>query len=160
MAVEIERKFLVKNDSWRNDAQGNAITGVRFRQGYLSSKPEATVRVRLEGEKAKLTIKGKNKGIARAEFEYDIPQQDANAMLDSLCEKPLIEKVRYYRNEDGFTWEIDVFEGENQGLIVAEVELESEQQSLALPSWVGEEVSSDPHYFNANLVSNPFKNWG
>ena len=159
MAVEIERKFLVSSDQWRWDADGNEIEGVRFCQGYLSSKPEATVRVRMEGDAAKLTIKGKNKGLARAEFEYSIPPNEAEQLLSNLCEKPLIEKVRYCRKEGPFTWEIDVFEGDNQGLVVAEVELESENQTVHLPGWIGEEVSHDARYFNANLVANPFKNW-
>lgn len=159
MAVEIERKYLIKNDQWQVDGNGENLVGVRFRQGYLSSNPEATVRVRLQGDAAKLTIKGKTKGISRAEYEYDIPLQDANAMLDSLCQKPLIEKVRYFRKLGELTWEIDVFEGDNQGLVVAEVELESEHQNIDLPNWVGEEVSGDPRYYNVNLIAHPYKDW-
>ena len=159
MALEIERKFLVKDDSWRRDQKGEPLSGTRFRQGYLSSNPDSTVRVRLQGEQAKLTIKGKNRGIARAEFEYDIPVQDATQMLDTLCARPLIEKVRYIRRESGHCWEIDVFEGDNAGLIVAEVELASESDSVAKPDWLGEEVSDDPRYYNVNLVSHPFKDW-
>lgn len=160
MAVEIERKFLVQNDNWKASDDGAPLQGLRFRQGYIPAEGLTTVRVRLEGPAAKLTIKGKNEGLARAEFEYPIPLDDANAMLDSLCAKPLIEKTRYCRTEHGLVWEIDVFEGENEGLIVAEVELEREDQQVNLPDWVGQEVSGDPRYYNVNLVSNPYRGWG
>lgn len=154
MAKEIERKFLVTGDPWRT-----AASQVTYRQGYLSSHPDRTVRVRTDGRKAKLTIKGLTRGATRDEFEYDVPLADAEAMLDRLCERPLIEKTRYLVPHDGRTWEIDVFEGENLGLVVAEVELDSEHQSVTLPPWVGREVTDDPRYFNANLIKNPFKNW-
>ena len=159
MAVEIERKFLVKDDGWRTDADGHPIPGVPYRQGYLSSGVDATVRVRLQGSEARLTIKGKTKGVSRAEFEYSIPADDANDMLSNLCQKPLIEKVRYQRLESGLIWEIDEFEGDNAGLIVAEVELDSEDQPFSLPPWVGQEVSSEERYYNVNLVKHPFKSW-
>lgn len=159
MGVEIERKFLVKNDSWRLDAHGLPIVGVPFRQGYLPTADHTTVRVRLEGAVAKLTIKGKSEGLARLEFEYTIPVEDARQMLDQLCQKPLIEKVRYCRSEQGYIWEIDEFGGDNQGLIMAEVELEAEDEQPPLPDWVGEEVTGDPRYYNAALVSHPYRNW-
>ena len=159
MSVEIERKFRVKNDDWRLDAHGQRIAGVRFCQGYLPTTDETTVRVRLEGASAKLTIKGKTEGMSRLEFEYNIPLQDAEQMLAQLCEKPLIEKVRYCRSEAGYVWEIDEFAGDNEGLIVAEVELESEADQPMLPDWVGEEVTGDPRYFNVALVKHPFRAW-
>ena len=158
MAIEIERKFLLKNDSWKIDEKGNEIVGTAFRQGYLKTE-DVTVRVRLEGERSKLTIKGKTVGMSRLEYEYDIPLADANEMLDKLCQKPIIEKTRYLRKEGELTWEIDIFEGENAGLVVAEVELASEDQTVALSSWVGEEVTGDVRYYNSNLVNNPFARW-
>ena len=159
MAVEIERKFLVQGDGWRVDTQGLPIAGVPFRQGYLPVQKGITVRVRIEGAVAKLTIKGETHGFTRQEYEYAIPLADAQQMLDSLCEKPLIEKVRYCRNEQGYVWEIDEFSGDNQGLIVAEVELESEDEQPPLPAWAGQEVTGDVRYFNSALVKNPFCNW-
>ena len=159
MAVEIERKFLVSSDRWRFNEDGTAIQGTPFRQGYIPSQGLATVRVRLEGEEARLTIKGENQGLARMEFEYPIPLEDARQMLDSLCRRPLIEKTRYCRPAAGVLWEIDVFEGENSGLVVAEVELESEDQVVSLPDWIGQEVSGDPRYYNVNLVANPYSRW-
>jgi adenylate cyclase len=154
MAKEIERKFLVSGEPWRA-----ASPGASYRQGYLSSHPERSVRVRSDGKKAKLTIKGLTRGATRDEFEYDLPLADAEAMLDQLCERPLIEKTRYLVPYGGRTWEIDVFQGDNLGLVVAEVELASEGEPLALPPWVAREVSDDPRYFNANLVKSPFKTW-
>ncbi len=154
MATEIERKFLVKNSAWKKGAKGTL-----YRQGYLSTDPERTVRVRLEGETGKLTIKGKTEGISRAEYEYAIPAGEAGEMLDSLCLSPLIEKTRYRLVYAERTWEVDEFHGDNAGLIVAEVELESEKAPLLLPEWVGQEVSDDPRYFNASLVSHPFSKW-
>lgn len=159
MGVEIERKFLLRNDDWRTLPTGEAVKGVPFRQGYLASGTEATVRVRLQGDSARLTIKGKTDGVSRAEFEYTIPVEEAQVMLDTLCRRPLIEKVRYCRKENGLTWEIDEFMGDNAGLLVAEVELESEDQVFTLPDWVGEEVSGDERYYNVNLVAYPFKDW-
>ncbi|MBI4854036.1 MAG: CYTH domain-containing protein [Acidobacteria bacterium] len=154
MAHEIERKFLIKNEEWRK-----LTKGILYRQGYLSTIPERTVRVRVVGENAYLTVKGLTKGLTRVEFEYEIPLLDANQMLDQLCERPIIEKLRHKLDFAGFTWEIDEYLGENQGLIIAEVELDDEKDYLELPSWVGEEVSDDPKYFNASLVTNPFHKW-
>lgn len=154
MAREIERKFLVRKDAWvpRNP-------GVLFTQGYLNSQKERVVRVRLEGTAAKLTIKGLTTGLTRLEFEYDIPAADATEMLDALCERPIISKHRHVEMHGGLKWEIDVFHGDNEGLIVAEVELPSEGVELARPPWAGDEVSSDPRYFNANLIAHPYKTW-
>jgi CYTH domain-containing protein len=154
MSKETERKFLIKNDSWRSLAKGK-----RYQQGYLSRDKERVVRIRTVGDKGFLTIKGKTTGATRAEFEYDIPAADAEAMLDHLCERPLIEKNRYKIEFGGLIWEVDEFLGENQGLIVAEVELESEDQPFEKPTWIGEEVTGDPKYFNSNLVQHPFTRW-
>lgn len=154
MGKEIERKFLLKGDAWRSLAKGTA-----YRQGYLNSQKERTVRIRTVGDKAFLTIKGVTVGATRAEYEYPIPFDECNAMLDTLAEKPLIEKNRYKIKQGEFTWEIDEFFGDNQGLIVAEVELQSEDQKFDKPEWVGEEVTGDPRYFNSNLIKHPFTRW-
>ena len=154
MGKEIERKYLIKDDTWRKQASGTT-----YRQGYLSTVKERTVRVRTIDDKGFLTIKGITIGATRREYEYEIPMADANEMLDELCEKPIIEKTRFKISHTGLTWEIDEFAGVNQGLIVAEVELESEDQNIDFPPWVGEEVSGDPRYFNSNLIANPFANW-
>ena len=153
MAEEIERKFLLKNDTWKT-----AASGTRFRQGYLSTVKERTVRVRLEGDRGFLTVKGLSTGAVRKEYEYEIPVQEAGALLN-LCEQPLIEKTRYRIENKGLTWEVDEFEGKNRGLILAEIELDSEDQEIELPCWIGREVTDDPKYFNANLVKNPFNTW-
>lgn len=156
MATEIERKFLVTGDGWRANSSATP-----YRQGYLSTEVERNVRVRLKGDKATLTVKGKARGaegITRLEYQYDIPTEDATALLE-LCEKPLIEKVRHKLDVGGLEWVIDEFSGDNAGLIVAEVELESEDQPFERPSWIGEEVSHDTRYLNANLVSHPYKDW-
>ncbi len=154
MAKEIERKFLVKGDAWRQ-----LDTGKIYRQGYLSVTPERTVRVRTIGDAGFLTIKGKNIGATRMEFEYEIPLDDAAEMLDKLCEKPLIEKIRRKIPFGGFTWEVDEFFGDNAGLVIAEVELSDETRQPELPDWIGEEVTDDPRYYNANLVKNPYSMW-
>ena len=154
MGFEIERKFLVLGHAWRSRA-----TGTRYRQGFLSTEPERTVRVRAAGPRGWLTIKGKTMGARRIEHEYEIPLRDAEDMLESLCKRPLIEKVRYTIVVGDHTWEIDVFEGENEGLIVAEIELQSEDETFERPQWLGDEVTHDARYFNANLVQNPFRTW-
>ena len=154
MGEEIERKFLVATEGWRETAEGT-----RYRQGFLSTEPERTVRVRVAGPRGSITVKGKNVGARRTEFEYEIPVADAERMLDTLCKRPLIEKVRYTVAVAPHTWEIDVFEGENAGLVVAEIELRSEHEAFDKPEWVGDEVTGDPRYFNSNLVSNPYQTW-
>lgn len=154
MAKEIERKFTVDTDKWK---PGDG--GMRVRQGYLPISGRTTVRVRITGDDAWLTIKGENKGAVRSEFEYSIPLRDAHQILDELCERPFIEKIRYAVNYAGATWEVDVFEKENAGLIIAEIELISENQEIELPPWVAAEVTHDPKYYNANLIKFPFKNW-
>ncbi len=154
MGKEIERKYLVDEDgTWRNAA------GTFYRQGYLSTVKERTVRVRTIGEKGYLTIKGITVGMTRLEYEYEIPVQEAAEMLDILCERPLIEKKRHVLEFEGLTWEVDEFFGDNAGLILAEVELEAETQVFARPSWLGKEVTDDARYFNANLVSCPYSEW-
>ena len=152
MALEIERKFLVTGDEWRN------AEGVVMRQGYLSTHPERTVRVRVEGDRATLAVKGITRGATRSEYEYDIPPEEADELL-RLCEPPLIEKVRRTLEHDGLLWDVDEFFGENQGLVVAEVELDREDRPFTKPPWVGEEVTHDPRFYNANLVANPFTKW-
>lgn len=154
MGAEIERKFLLTGDAWRELGEGT-----HYRQGYLNSVKERTVRVRTINDKGFLTIKGITVGASRVEYEYEIPKDECSAMLDDLAEKPIIEKSRYKIDFAGFTWEIDEFFGENEGLIVAEIELESEDQAFEKPEWVGEEVSGDPRYFNSNLIKHPYTKW-
>ena len=154
MGTEIERKFLVKSREWQ---EGNEP--LHTCQGYLASGGECTVRIRVQGERAFLTIKGKTEGMTRAEYEYPIPVADAEEMLQGLCQKPYIEKNRYHVYHAGRKWEVDVFLGENQGLVVAEIELDSEEQQIELPPWVGEEVTDDPRYRNSCLVRKPFSQW-
>ncbi len=154
MGKEIERKFLVTGEAWRNQAPG-----VLYRQGYLSSAKERTVRVRLAGDRGWLTIKGLTVGASRAEYEYEIPARDAAAMLDDLVETPLIEKLRHKVPHGGLIWEVDEFLGDNAGLIVAEVELADEAQAFNKPAWAGEEVTGDARYFNSNLGQRPYKHW-
>jgi len=152
MATEIERKFLVKNDRWRSLGSPRL-----YCQGYLA-QGLATVRVRIVETIGYLTIKGKTEGMSRSEFEYPIPLADAQALL-ALCERPLIEKYRYTIADRGFVWEVDEFLGDNAGLVIAEVELQTETDAPPLPDWIGEEVTGDPRYYNANLVRNPFSQW-
>ncbi|EDX78002.1 adenylate cyclase [Coleofasciculus chthonoplastes PCC 7420] len=154
MAIEIERKFLVKGDQWRTLGQG-----MLYRQGYIATHNLTTVRVRLVGDQGYLTIKGKTDNFSRVEYEYPIPGSDAQEMLETLCDRPLIEKTRYRIECKGLVWEVDEFMGENEGLIFAEVELTDENQDVELPDWIGQEVTGDPHYYNANLVRHPFSQW-
>ena len=154
MGVEIERKFLLVGDGWR--ALGEPVL---LRQGYLSSNPDRTVRVRIEGGQGTMTIKGRSVGATRAEWEYPIPLLDANELLDRLCEQPIIEKFRRRIALGGHTWEVDEFLGANQGLVVAEIELSSETEAFDKPDWVGAEVTDDRRYFNSSLIRHPFSNW-
>lgn len=154
MGTEIERKFLVRGDAWRSGAKR-----VDARQGYLAVGPPASVRVRIMGDKAHLNIKQATLAVARAEFEYEIPVADAHELLDTLCDGRIVEKTRHYVEHGGMTWEVDEFRGANAGLIVAELELESEDQPFDRPSWLGEEVSGDARYFNSNLALNPYSTW-
>lgn len=154
MGIEIERKFLVTGDGWRQPASAQT----RFSQGYLSRDPARTVRVRLAGERAWLTIKGATRGATRAEFEYEIPPADA-AQLLAMCDGPVVDKIRHLCVFDGMSWEVDEFLGANAGLVVAEIELQSEDQVFARPSWLGAEVTCDARYVNANLAVRPYSSW-
>jgi adenylate cyclase len=153
MALEIERKFLVKENTWRNGQ------GTMYRQGYLNSDENRNVRVRVIEDRGYLTVKGISKGATRVEYEYEIPKAEADDMLDNLCEKPLISKKRFTIEFKGFVWEVDEFFGDNEGLIIAELELESEDQVFIKPEWIGEEVTEDPKYFNSNLIHRPYSKW-
>ena len=154
MGVEIERKFLLSGDGWRQLGEP-----VLLRQGYLCSDPERTVRVRIEGETGALTIKSKGSGVRRGEWEYPIPLPEAQELLDTLCERPLVEKYRRRIEHAGFTWEVDEFLGENAGLVVAEIELPSEDTVFDRPDWIGREVSGDRRYYNSSLIRFPYSQW-
>lgn len=156
--LEIERKFRLRDERWRHAVDG--LEAQRLVQGYLSRDPQRSVRVRLAGDTAWLTVKGMSERASRLEFEYPIPAADAEAML-ALCEGPLIDKQRYRLPIDNDTryWEIDEFFGDNAGLVVAELELRSENETVPQPSWLGEEVTGDPNYYNSNLSQRPFAYW-
>jgi adenylate cyclase len=154
MGVEIERKFLLSGDGWRSLGEP-----VLLRQGYLSSEKARVVRVRTEGGAGTLTIKGANKGATRGEWEYPIPLADANELLDTLCEQPLIEKYRRRITFAGKVWEVDEFLGENAGLAFAEIELDDENEAFDKPDWIGADVTDDRRYYNANLIRHPFSRW-
>ena len=153
MGQEIERKYLVKNNGWKNLA-----SGVVYRQGYIATAGKQTVRVRIIGNQGYLTIKGETVGQTRSEFEYPIPVEDAAAMLETLCDRLLIEKTRYKIPIGDLVWEIDEFMGENTGLVIAEVELQSETQQIELPEWIERQVT-DPKYYNSNLAKHPYSQW-
>jgi adenylate cyclase len=153
MATEIERKFLVTSEAWRAGAAGRRLV-----QGYLCRDPEPSVRVRIDGAGGFVTIKGKTLGASRAEFEYPIPLADAEALLQ-LCLAPLIDKTRYQVVVDGKHWEIDEFAGDNTPLVIAEIELTSEDEPFTHPPWLGEEVTHDPRYFNSQLTISPYSRW-
>ena len=154
MDVEIERKFLLVGNEWR--ALGQPVL---LRQGYLSATPERTVRVRIEGEQGVLTIKSKSEGASRGEWEYPIPLNDATELLERLCERPLVEKYRRRIGHAGFVWEVDEFLGENAGLVVAEIELPSQDAAFDRPAWIGQEVTADKRYYNSNLIRSPYSTW-
>lgn len=155
MGVEIERKFLLANDAWRAAVTRRA----KMQQGYLSTARDCTVRVRLEGDAARLTIKGATHGIERAEFEYPIPVTDAKQLLDSLCGGRTLAKTRHYVEVGTHCWEIDEFHGANQGLVVAELELAAAEEAFERPAWLGDEVSDDARYYNSVLIQRPFTTW-
>ncbi|MDH5300103.1 MAG: CYTH domain-containing protein [Gammaproteobacteria bacterium] len=155
MAVEIERKFTLKNDHWRRHVRQSKS----YRQGYLSGGQQSSVRVRIEDQLANINIKSATLGIHRQEYEYAIPLKDAHELLNTLCVKPLIEKTRHFVEHQGKTWEVDEFHGDNAGLIVAEIELSSENEQFPLPEWVDQEVSHDVRYYNVSLVKHPYKDW-
>lgn len=154
MPMEIERKFLVDTQ-----CLGELPAGKRYRQGYLPAAGNTSVRARICDDAAWLTIKGKTVGASRLEFEYPIPVADAEGILDSLCEGSIIDKTRHLVEHAGHTWEVDVFAGDNAGLVIAEVELESDDEAVEVPGWAIEEVTQDPRYYNANLVRKPYSNW-
>lgn len=154
MPQEIERKFLTANEAWKSEVSRSVL----LKQGYLNSTKERTVRIRIAGEQAFLTIKGPVTGVTRAEYEYEIPISDGLSMIN-LCEQPLIEKTRHYVSIGDHLWEIDVFTGANEGLTVAEIELTAEGEAFIRPDWLGEEVSSDARYYNSSLIRCPFISW-
>ena len=153
--LEIERKFLVVGDDWRKGAKATPIA-----QGYIHKSKELVLRARTKGDKGFLTIKADQGGISRLEFEYQIPSEDVTAMFESLCADPPLEKTRWVVEVDGMTWEIDEFHGVNDGLIMAEIELDSADQEFQRPAWAGPEVSDDSRFFNAYIAENPFSTWG
>ncbi len=155
MAIEIEHKFLLANDDWRK----HVSRSVKYRQGYLSSQPTSSIRVRISDDHAWLNIKTATIGTHRHEYEYEIPMADAGEILNNLCRKPLIEKTRHFVTDDAHLWEIDEFEGDNQGLIVAEIELDETGQSFSKPTWLGLEVTGDLRYYNNNLAMHPYSEW-
>jgi len=155
MAIEIEHKFLLANDDWRHHIDRS----VTYCQGYLSSQPTSSIRVRISDNHAWLNIKSATIGSQRHEYEYEIPMIDAQEILANLCRKPLIEKVRHFVTHDGNTWEIDEFAGDNQGLVVAEIELSEAGQNFSKPSWLGQDVTEDLRYYNNNLAIHPYLEW-
>lgn len=155
MAREFERKFLIADDGWRESVTGT----LHCIQGYLASSPTSSVRVRIAGERAWLNLKSAELGVSRYEFEYAIPLADARDMLAHLCGGRFVEKTRYYVPHDAHTWEIDVFAGDNDGLVIAEIELAAPDQDFERPPWLGAEVSHDARFYNINLINNPFKDW-
>ncbi|MBT5231302.1 MAG: CYTH domain-containing protein [Methylococcales bacterium] len=155
MATEIERKYLLLSEDWRS----NIVKQAKMVQGYLESNEAISIRIRTEGESANINIKSGTLGISRTEYEYSIPLSDATEMLDKMCARPLIEKVRYWVDYQGFMWEVDIFDGENAGLVVAEIELNHEHQSFPMPDWVGQEVSMHKRYYNSLLMAHPYCRW-
>ena len=154
MGRETERKFLVAGQGWRQGA-----VGIQYRQGYLSAAEDCVVRIRAAGERGFLTVKGRKTGLSCPEYEFEIPLREAEDLLERHCRRPLIEKIRYTLDFKGVTWEIDEFKRENEGLIVAEVELDEEDQHIEIPEWAGREVSLDPKYRNVNLMTCPYCSW-
>ena len=155
MAIEIEHKFLLANDDWRE----HIIRSVKYRQGYLNSQATSSIRVRICDDNAWLNIKSATIGTHRHEYEYEIPLTDANEIINILCRKPIIEKTRHFVINDGNTWEIDEFDGDNQGLIVAEIELSEIGKAFSKPHWLGEDVTHDLRYYNNNLAVHPYLDW-
>jgi len=155
VAVEIERKFLLKNNDWREQTESSNL----IRQGYLAPLDTSSVRVRIEGDKANINIKSATIGISRLEYEYEIPLKDAEQMLESLCRSPQVHKTRHIVTIGKHKWEIDEFYDENEGLVVAEIELNDENESFAKPDWLGDEVSDDARYYNVNLIKHPYNGW-
>lgn len=155
MAIEIERKFLVINDSWKAHVESSA----KLKQGYLATASNATVRLRIAKGGAQLNIKGATVGISRAEYEYEIPREDAEEMLGRMTLGAVIEKTRFKVRCGDHLWDLDLFGGENAGLIMAEVELAEEDEAFAMPDWAGQEVTGDARYYNASLTGKPYTTW-
>lgn len=155
MGTEIERKFLVRGEDWRHAVHGR----VQYRQGYLANSETCSVRVRIGADEARLNVKSATAGTTRLEFEYVLPLADAETMLRELCIDAPVEKTRHLLRHDGRLWEVDVFEGANEGLVVAEVELDAADEAIALPPWVGDEVTDDVRYYNAALARKPYRDW-
>lgn len=155
MPIEIEHKFLIANDSWRQHVSSTS----QYRQGYLTSDSRSSIRVRISDSHAWLNIKSATIGNHRQEYEYPIPLIDANEIMESLCVKPFISKIRHFIIQGKHTWEIDEFQGENQGLLVAEIELSAIDEAFEKPDWLGEDVTNDMRYYNNNLAKNPYLQW-
>ena len=158
MPQEIERKFLLRSNN-EDDWKSKVSKKIRMQQGYLCNNSHSSVRVRIEDQQANINIKSMTIGITRAEYEYPVPVDEATELLESLCSKPQIKKVRYLVKFAGKSWEIDVFEGDNEGLVVAEIELESEDEVFKLPEWIGKEVSAFERYYNMRLTTYPYSQW-
>jgi adenylate cyclase len=155
MGMEIERKFLLKDDSWKN----SGVKPLVLKQGYIKNSETGVVRIRISDSTGFITVKGKTRNASRLEYEYEIPVKDAEEMLHKLCDKPLVEKKRYNITHGGFQWSVDQFTGANLGLVVAEIELDTEEQAFGRPPWLGKEVTHDPRYFNSNLIATPYSDW-
>jgi adenylate cyclase len=155
MALEIERKYLVINDNWEDGVRSQTV----IKQGYLATTSKASVRVRVEGEEANINIKGSNVGISRREYEYPIPLEEGEELLEHLVTDTVIDKIRYKVKCGAHVWDLDLFQGANQGLVIAEVELSHEDEAFEMPEWVGEEVSGERRYYNASLVKHPYCDW-
>ena len=154
MGIEIERKYLVDIEK-----VPKLHNGCDIKQGYIQTVDKTTVRVRIKAAQGYLTIKSANEGASRLEFEYPVLVDEANEMINKLCMKPIIEKTRYEILHHNHIWELDIFHGDNEGLIVAEVELKDEDEDITLPLWIKKEVTGDMRYYNSNLITNPYKNW-
>jgi adenylate cyclase len=155
MAVEIERKFLLISDNWRAQVTSSS----QLTQGYLHNSAKSSIRVRIDNDRADINIKTGKISVERQEFEYSVPVSEAREMLLHLVDGPLIEKTRHHVMHNGHHWDIDEFHGDNRGLVVAEIELETIDEAFDLPDWAGQEVSDDPRYYNVNLILHPYKDW-
>jgi adenylate cyclase len=156
MGVEIERKFLVSNDAWKR----HILRSVEMAQGYLGESSKASIRIRVAGEDAWLSVKSARSGLTRAEYEYPVPPEDGREMLQQLTRQGIVEKTRYWIQDGTHTWELDVFHGENEGLVIAELELNREDEDFEIPSWLGPEVTHDERYYNSSLAQTPYSCWG
>jgi len=155
MATEIERKFLVTSNTWKDSVKRQE----EFRQGYLANNESCSVRIRISGDEARLNIKSSTLGLSRSEYDYLIPTVEGDELLQQLCGKPLIEKTRHYVPNDQHIWEVDVFKGDNAGLVVAEIELDAKNEKFEIPAWAGQEVTDDARYYTVSLQQKPFNSW-